>query len=143
MARGRTDFSPTAVDVVLRPEWAAKEGHDKVLAGSSVDVARGGPVVAQISYIVPTGRTLYIHAFSFFSYANLDADGDLNQICSSFIMNFSVGAFFSYIGGNGGGGISLAKPAVIPAGQRFAAKVTNRANHNCDMGITAWGYEEY
>ena len=139
MAHGRPDFSSTAVDVVLRPEWAAKEGTDKKfrIYGSNKTYGLG----AELEYGIPSGKTLYITGLSFSIYASGAADADLNQIGRCYLYISPLTTPKVVIGGNGGGIGLLNTPLVFKAGETLVLGVTSWANHACEIFTSAWGYE--
>lgn len=139
MASGRPDFSPTAVDVVLRPEWAAVESKDKQFYATAVNVASAGNVV--LNYVVPVGKTLYITEYSFsISATNPAVDGEKNQMGEGLIFNTTTATTLIKIGGNGGFGFTLPKPLAI-SGETVTFIAYNASAHNVDLGVTALGYE--
>ena len=139
MARGRPDFSPTAVDVILRPEWAAVEATDKNLGafGSSLAWEAG----ISVNYAVPAGKTLYITQLSGHSYAQAAADADLNQMMGIGITYGGPPVTLWYAGGNGGSGMAFPKPLVLSAGETMHLFGVSFANHEVSMDIVACGYE--
>ncbi len=139
MSRGAPDYTGMKVDVVLRPEWAAKEGTDKTFHAVEADVAFN--IETSAVYIVPAGKKLYIIDFAFIIVAFNAADGDLPQIGYMDINDVTSGVTFLTLGGNGGGGMSLAVPIVIPGGHAVAFAVTNFAFHNVLQSLSAHGYE--
>lgn len=139
MAHGRPDFSPTAVDVVLRPEWAAKEGTDKTLVLTGGLAGYGTDI--NLSYAVPAGKTLYITEAGFLFNAQAAADGELNQMGHMLGGDLTTGIYPIIVGGNGGGSIALAKPITIPGGHTFYMLVASRANHACYGAVVMAGYE--
>ncbi len=132
------DFLPGGVDLILRPEWAAKEGTDQNFFAEDVDIAVGGSV--EFTYAIPSGKKLYITDYEFFSGTSEDASRDLNQMVHG---GFRVGFDFkSEMGGNGGGGKTFSKPYVIEGGTTLRGFATNWANHICTIGIIMHGYLE-
>lgn len=109
MAKGRPDFSPTAVDVVLRAEWAAQEQTDKDLYGSVTDLAVGD-AEAVIFYLVPTGKTLFV---THFGGAVL---GEAANIVG-YLMDWYAGVIKAVFGGSQGALGMLNKPVRFIAGK--------------------------
>jgi len=137
MARGRPDFSPTAADVVLRPEWAAEESTDKDLYASQVLTPATS---VSVTYVVPAGKKLFITQISISLFAAVVAvDGESNQIVRGYVT--VDGDYKVDIGGNGGAGLSLSKPAIATAGQTLVGTVENWSNHNTYGSISINGYE--
>ncbi len=58
MAHGYPDFEGDKSGLYLKPEWAAKEGQDKQLTGSTASLGTGYSTI--LSYAVPTGKVLRI-----------------------------------------------------------------------------------
>ena len=139
MTDDRPDFSPTAVDVVLRPEWAAKEGADKEFIVENTALAAGD--ATQLDYTVPVGKTLVITDVSYHLGATDLANGELNQICRCRITEVIALETKWVEGGNGGGHHALRKPLIFLAGEQFRIGVRNMSNHTCVAGSFAAGYE--
>ncbi len=135
----KPDGQGLTVDLMLRPEWAARVGTDKSFRGvnASADFAEFGVD----TYNVPVGKTLYITQVSFMSRAELAASGELNQIVSADIYDNTLLAFLWRQGGNGGGGQVLSKPIVVSGGTSVNFEVYNHANHSCFIEIFVAGYE--
>lgn len=132
------DYQGGKSRVYTPAEWAAFEGTDINLFGFAVNVANG--LFAQVLYAVPVGSTLYITYFTFAIWAPLVADADNNQIGQMRLLNTTTGVTYADIGGNGGAGLVLAKPIVVPGGDTVGGYAINRANHNCDLDIFVAGY---
>ncbi len=135
----RPDGSPTAVDVLLRPEWAAVEATDKTFVATGDNKAFGESI--SVSYVVPAGKTLYIVQASFALYANLAADADKQHTGWLVVWDSTAVDIFAQLGGNAGGQATFPKPVVVPAGDTFQVVLTNKSNHACDLEISATGYE--
>ncbi len=133
----RPDGSPTAVDVVLRPEWAAEIGTDKDLYAVGAGLPPGTPW--GVAYTPPAGTDYIITDLSGGLIADAVADADLNQICLVYIQ---VGAAVPVVaGGNGGAVVPLRKPITVPAGVVVTIFVLNASGHICTGYVTAHGYE--
>ncbi len=133
----RPDGSPTAVDVVLRPEWAAIEATDLNLSGLDFNLPFNG--FATFSYLVPAGKRLYVTHLSSSCLANAAGSGDLNQFCQTQLW---IGVAQEVtIGSNGGGLWPLSKPLVLTAGQTLIVYAISFANHAVDVVGGALGYE--
>jgi len=139
MARGRPDFSPTVVDVVLRPEWATVEATDKNFSAALNNHARGAG--AALAYAVPAGKTLRLTNASVYEEAAANADCDLMQITGLLIVDTTTGATLWSQGGNGGVGATFTTPLVIPAGHAVVIEAISGANHNVNTIVSAGGYE--
>mgnify|MGYP001574539190 CR=1 FL=1 len=136
MAKGRPDFSPTAVDVILRPEWAAQEGTDKQFLAEDVKTYRQ---LVETIYTVPAGRKLIITDLIGRAFATAAANADLNQIME--ITCFTDTTELVIVGGNGGLAVTLSKPLVILAGALFSLRTYCNANHEMNVAALASGYE--
>ena len=141
MAKGRPDFSPTAVDVVLQPEWAAKEGTDKNFKASKEVTTYGDG--AAVTYEVPAGKTLVITQIGGRSRARLQADANNNQMCEVTIYEYDGLGYVAVetVGGNGGAYMALKKPRVFEAGDKVQFGISNWANHDVHTWVNASGYE--
>ncbi len=137
MSRGYPDYEGDKSGLYLIPEWAAKEAVDKNFTVISGAIVFG--FTAETTYVIPTGKTLYIVGLSFASVANLAADGDNNQM--AFVDITIDTAYLSFLGGNGGGAEGFAKPMVFTEGTTFKLRVWNRANHTSLIYASCWGYE--
>jgi hypothetical protein len=141
MPTGRPDGSPTAVDVVLRPEWAAVEGIDKTFGGGNLNGMTYGANPVEVDYTVPTGKTLYITDVDWNLFADAAANADANQIGVLYVSDSTTSAVFTTLGGNGGAGRSYSRPIIIPAGHVFHLKLWAWTNHPCGGNVNARGYE--
>jgi hypothetical protein len=139
MAHGYPDFEGDKSGLYLKPEWAAKEATDKNFQAYASNVVWG--FGATVSYTVPVGKTLYITELTFRCYSFAMANADLPQHVWAFLINATAGVTPVDIGGNGGGQVVLNKPVVFTAGQLMTLEVWPGANHACNVGITAQGYE--
>jgi hypothetical protein len=128
-----------SVGVYIQPEWAAKTGVDKVFNALQADMATGTYTFA--TYQVTAGKTLYMNYIAGWCVANLAADRDKNQIMAISIYDETAGQYLFACGGLGGATANLTKPIVIPAGHTVWFMTWNFANHNCDLRVSAGGYE--
>lgn len=133
----RPDGSPTAVDVVLRPEWAAFKGTFKNLSAEGTNKAFGESVTGE--YLVPAGKTLYVNTLAFVIGAYAVANADLNQIGQAEILDTLLAR--GAVGGNGGGVLVFPIPIVVAAGHTLYWMGTCKANHACNIGVIVKGYE--
>jgi len=133
------DYQGEKVGIFPEAEWATREGFGVDIRQYTLNVAPNALIFAQ--HIVAGGRVLYITQFGFSSAANLVADADNNQICRGDIINFVTGVWYWLQGGNGGGRAVFSKSLVFLAGTTVHFRCANRANHNCDLGVYAGGYE--
>ncbi len=135
----RPDGSPTAVDVVLRPEWAAVEKIDKNIYFVSGIINVGAFDFS--TYVVTAGKTLYICGLSWGLNACVASDRDLNQMGMVQLRDNTTGVTFTILGGNGGHGIVYSKPHTIPSAHSLRWYIVNASNHTCWGEIAIWGYE--
>jgi len=140
MAHGAPDYSGMKVDVVSRPEWAAKEATDKNFLGTATTQARLGS--ATVIYAVTSDEALYITQLACAIYATAAADADLNQMGSMRVYDATDGVALFVQGVNGGAGIPFNKSLVIPTGHTVWIQAYNLSNHNCELVISAGGYEK-
>ncbi len=133
----RPDGSPTAVDVVLRPEWAAVQGTDKNLIAIGINKGEGEYIEYNL-YTVPVGKQFVMTAIGVASYANVVANADLNQIFLVRVVNVAETLNF---GGNGGAYNYLPRPIVFAAGVIPDIFLYNFSNHHCDLRLSVQGYE--
>lgn len=87
------------------------------------------------------GKTLYITDVAFFIGAEAQADRNSNQIGLVEILNYTDTMPLLFLGGNGGGGIPLAKPIKVASGKVMWFTAYNYANHAVRMNISVKGYE--
>ena len=141
MARGYPDFEGGKAGLYSIADWTAKEATDKNFFSSALSKTYGQ--VDEESYTVPAGKTLYITQFYCYAIASNVADGDNNQICgaSLYRSNPAPQSTYAHLAGNGGGAVALPKPAVFTAGETMIMAVASYANHTCNIGVGASGYE--
>ena len=134
------DFSPTAVDVVLRPEWEAVQSNDKDFYGNLL----GGVYsdTAWVAYTVAANKDLYITSVQGACVAAAAADADLNQFMAAEIVDLTDAITKFEAAGNGGIVSSFNKPLVIPRGHDVLFKTTIFTNHGCNCSISVQGYEQ-
>ena len=125
--------------VYLQPEWAAKIGVDRSFSFINMSVLGG--LYGNMEYLVPADKTLYLFNMTFSLYGEAGADRDLNQMGEGSLWNATTAVCYVRLGGNGGGGISLPTPVVIPGASRLWLQVWNHSNHNCIVRAAARGYE--
>lgn len=133
MPRGYPDYEGGKAGLYGIAEWGAKEGNSVDLYVAGTNKASGTNVYND--YGVAAGKTLYIFHTSFYSYAYSEADRDNNQMC---VLDFLILPDLTSpltVGGNGGGSVTLDKPIVVTTGKTLRYRVTNTANHNCNMGV--------
>ena len=135
----RPDGSPTAVDVVLRPEWAAKVGTDKNLTVQQGNVAPA--LMASGAYLCPAGKTLYVTQIAYYGAPiDLGVDGEKSHHVFAELLVIGVGWLF-FEAHESGNSLPLNKPAVITAGMTLTYRVQNISGHNLNLGIVVNGYE--
>jgi len=139
MANDYPDFEGDKSGIHLKADWAAHEGIDKNIFATLTNCVKNAVVVG--SYLVPAGKTLYVTEFSFAIWATNAADADNNQFGYAYLVELGLGLVTDIVGGNGGGFMPLAKPAVFTAGQTMRAVVSCQTNHFSEIRVTAHGYE--
>jgi hypothetical protein len=137
MSHGAPDYSGMKVDVVLRPEWAAKNGETKTFGSFQADVAFGAGV--SVAYIPPAGKTFYLLLAVASSVAVNAADADKDQIIRTEMTFGAVDPI--YVGGHGGVVVPFHPPQTAVVGAGVVLGATNYANHNCHISIFGLGYE--
>lgn len=133
------DIHTQSVSVKNQAEWAALTGVDKNFMVSGDNIAFGSGVEG--TYVVTTGKTLYICGMSFLITAVNAADANANQIGMVLLSSYTPTIYLAYLGGNGGGGITFPKPLAVASGKTFSYSVASRANHYTNLRLTVWGYE--
>lgn len=134
-----TDWQDQYVGVFLKPDWEAKENHDKSIGTALFN--QPWMESSHVDYTVPAGKTLYITDYSFTGYAANAADADVNQSCMALLQDLTAIIDYVFSGANGGGGGPLSVPIVIPENHTFRAAVYVTGNHNMNALIYARGYE--
>ena len=130
------DIHAQSVGVYLQPEWATKEGQQKVFFKTGSTAAGGYQV---LNYTVITGKTLYLTFVSFCIEPSATADGDKPQMGEVRIIDDGTDIF--RIGGNGGGGLALPTPLKCASASFMEFQVYNNSNHVCYVTLTIGGYE--
>lgn len=133
------DYQGEKAGVYLEPEWAAREGRDRLFTMLALNQTFG--MFAGVTYIVPVGRTLYITYISVYCGATNAADADNNQMVHLVIFTPDVLTRAIRLGGNGGFSMVLIQPLVIQAGVFVSPRIYARANHAVDMSFSVGGYE--
>lgn len=122
-----------------QPEWTAKVGIDKDFIGGATN--RTYDTSEYFEYQVPAGKTLFITAIAFTVFAFDPTNADLNQIAKVELTDHTRVVTKCHIGGNGGGFISLAKPAAFPGGHKMRLYGVGYAAHGVNIYFSACGYE--
>lgn len=133
------DVAAQSVGVYLQPEWAAKGGADKNFYGVNPNQPIDGSAV--IEYTVPAGKTLFLSGAGCGMRAYAAADYDHFLYVRLTISDVTDEETLAEFGGLGGVAISLNKPVVIPGGHDLNVIAFNGANVNCNIEVSAWGYE--
>lgn len=134
-----TIASAQKVGLFLQPEWAAKEQTDKNFRGTTSDLQYGLYTLA--SYPVTKGKTLIVNHIGGKSSGHNLADRDKPQMMSVSIYDETAEEYLFDAGGNGGIFASLPKPIRIPSEHYIWIMGWNWAGHNCDVTVSASGYE--
>ncbi len=137
MARGYPDYEGDKSGLYLKSEWAAMEGLDKNFSATADTIGRGGGISA--GGIVGVEKKWIINEVSGSCVSWLAVDGELNQMCFLTVSVAGVAVF--KIGGNGGVYAPFGKPLAVTEGQLFGVALTNMANHDCSLFVSAHGYE--
>jgi hypothetical protein len=131
--------SAQSVGVYLQPEWAASQQTDKNFRASQADLSYGCYGLA--TYTVPTGKTLYITHIGGYSYAYTTSYADQNHMMAISIYDETAPGYLFETGGNGGAFANFSKPLRVPAGHTIWFMAWVWANHNCNVSVSASGYE--
>lgn len=126
-----------AARVLVQSDWAVRDRTDKVFVGFAVNQPFTGS--GWFTYMVPTGKTLYIASLSMSSRAHLVADADKNQMCHGLIQHGAIN--YGMLGGNGGGGINFIPAIAFEGPTLITGWVYNDANHNTTILLSVEGYE--
>ena len=134
----KTNFKEQEVGVYAQPEWAAKIGVDKnfLVLGAAMTWHE----IAEETYLVPAGKTLYINGISFRITVNTNTDYD-HFLYGEVRLGLEAGAILGGIGGIGGNGITFPKPQVLSAGETMLLEVINNTSLTVSIEGYAWGYE--
>ncbi len=135
----RPDGSPTAVDVVLRPEWAAIESKDKLFTASGVALAWEDFI--SVAYVVPAGKTLYITHASCKINADAAPDADKPQNASFILTAPNIATPVAHLGVNTGGFMQFPRPIRVDAAGTFTVFLYSEANHATFAALSVGGYE--
>ena len=139
MARGRPDYSGTAVDVQLKAEWEERHGNRKHVTAVKSGAAPGE--YATTTYTVPSGKTFYVTTITAAGWASDAADADLPQHIWIEVYAPDVATLHIRMGGDGGVGLALSQPIRVRGGENLILYCYNASNHNMELSITARGYE--
>ena len=113
-------------------------GIDKTISVTGI-LTSGSSTYA--SYTVTTGKTLYITTVALIGGTETYALGGLTATCWVELFNQSLGATIFQLGGAGGAGLSLSRPAKFTSGQVLRLYIYNRAATSMDVAAWALGYE--
>ena len=139
MAHGYPDFEGDKSKVFTISDWSAIEGIDKSFDESAVN--QGWLDSDLIQYAVPAGKTLYIVGAAFAIQPSAAVDFDSFLYVRGLIQAVEIGGGAFQISGLGGCFLPLTRPLVIAGGVTFEAYVVNCSNIDCDIFVSAWGYE--
>lgn len=139
MTHGYPDYEGGKQGLLEQSQLAEKEGNYFVL--TAVGNNKAYLESAAELYDVLTGNTLYITTLTALIYATLVGNADLNQMCYIEVYAPSVATLQVQFTLNGGGVIVLKQPIKVSAGGRLIIYIYNVANHNCEIALTARGYE--
>jgi hypothetical protein len=138
---GNVTINVAAQSVAIKSqgEWSPQQGQHKQVTLYKGALTFG--TVARTDYSVTSGKNLYITHLSFMVSAQLVASGDLMQIGNVFLQNYASSAYYAFIGGNGGGGISFPTPIKVPGDQIVRLTCIGCANHTQELYAGWEGYE--
>jgi len=139
MGKDLPDYSPTAVNVILRPGWAAQIGEDKDFYVTGMNVGSGASV--SVAYNVPAGKTLVITDAYVRGQANLAADRDKYQNVGLYIRNETDALVLLDTGGSGGCYVQLVKPLIVEELKQVKFYGVNNSGHGTNMAVSAFGFE--
>lgn len=123
----------------LQPEWAAREGDEKLFSTTKANQSPGNS--AYVEYTVPSGKVLYINYLSGDIQGYTAGDRDKNQMGYVLVYNWATGKYPFHLGGNGGCGLALPVPLVFTAGVKITFSLYNGTDHACNLRISVGGYE--
>jgi len=133
------DYQGDKSKLLTVADWAAVQATDIEFTAAMINAVFGN--TAQVTYLVPAGRTLYITEYSFAIYATVAANADNEQHGGLMLEDITLGVQYLLQAGNGGGGLSLNKPIVTPGGNQFRMTVFCHANHACTIRADCGGYQ--
>lgn len=122
----------------LATHWGIRQGTDTELVAEEADKSFDQSVEATFTTSATIG--LFITYFSWYCTPHDTADGDKPQQCKAEII--IAGDVFFAQGSDGGDNISFATPLLASHNYQVIVRVTSKANHAVDLGVTAQGYEE-
>jgi len=125
------------VAVKSQGEWAPQFTQHKVFVNGQPNQTFAGYV--DLSYIVPEGKALYITNVSFSVQASAAADAD--KLHHADLTIIGADSYILYLGGEGGGAVSLATPLRIAATKTMLITLQCWSNHACDLIFSVGGYE--
>ncbi len=128
-----------SIGMYLKPDWEAKENHDKGFHIANTSIAYGES--SYVSYTVTAGKTLYLTHMGFSIVAAASADYDHHLVGECYIYNHTASKLLARVGGNGGNSSSFPQPIVIDAGEEFQGSIGSYAGVTCRMSAAFWGYE--
>ena len=139
MAHGQPDFQGGKYGLLTEAELAEREGYRVTIPVSGPNIAPGGFITTNHTPVAPL--TLYITDITATIIATAVADRDNNQICHLDVRTPGALDLHVFAGGNGGIVCPLAKPIKVEGGDTIWLILYNFSNHNCDLFLTARGYE--
>jgi hypothetical protein len=128
----KPDGQGLTVDIVLRPEWAAKESTDKQLWGMS-GIAASATFTEALAYTVPAGKTFYITDVGFGCIGGVVA-----EVRGNLCIDDAVKTIF---GGVQACSVQLSKPFVVDAGEEVEVKGLHISLDNINLAAHILGYE--
>jgi hypothetical protein len=133
------DFEGGKSKLFTVADWAALEATDKTFTLAADGYGFGDS--AYVLYTPDAGKTFYVTDFSILVVASEAADGDKPQMCAGQIYDATDDKVLWRQGGNGGIGQSFNIPIAVDGGHEVRFYALVYANHSCQIGISAKGYE--
>lgn len=137
MSSGYPDYEGQKQRVYLTPDWAALVGKEKIFASAEGPYTWGQSI--SLTYLVPTGKALYIWDAEASSHASTSTDYD-HHLYVQLVMNNGSGWSVSRQGLASAKSVS-AGPLVVDAGETFTAAAYNWANVAVELTLSIWAYE--
>lgn len=133
------DFEGAKSKLFTVADWAAVEATDKNFVSGSVASGYSFGNGPSLTYVVPTGKTLFIIGIASVTAAKTDTDYD--HFLYTHVVLWSNSTILAKTGGIGGGALSLLKPIAFDAGETMKISGINWSNITCLVDALAWGYE--
>lgn len=133
------DIVAQQVGVKIEGEWQSHQGNWKSRQAYNTSLAGNGSYFD--SYVVPSGKTLYITGMGFACHSTSISNYDHFIRGSMHIYCAGVGGYLAMLGGESGGAVPFPTPIKIPAGNTVLLYGQNFSNMNVYHWVNFWGYE--